>query len=84
MSINIIAMKNMADRFIVTMDSAVEIALFVHMPHKIAKSKQLRNNMYGINPSDQSSYITMKKYETKNIHMTNMVKDHLQYMSEQQ
>ena len=32
---NIIAMKDMTDRYRVTLDPAVEKALFVHIPHKI-------------------------------------------------
>ena len=36
---NIIAMNDMTDKFRVTMDSAVEKALFVHMPDKIVVFK---------------------------------------------
>ena len=43
---NIIAMKDMTDRYRVTMDSAVEKALFVHLPHKVVIFKQLKYNLW--------------------------------------
>ena len=64
------------------MDSAVEKAFFVHMPHMIVKFKQLKNNLSESNPSDTSNYITTRKYETKNIQMMNVVEDNPYYISE--
>ena len=79
---NIIAMKDMTDKYRVTMDSAVEKALFVHMPEKIVVFKQLENNLYGMDPEDPTSYITKEKYNSKNIQMMNIVEDNLNMMSE--
>ena len=81
---NIIAMKDMTDRYRVTMDSAVEKALFVHLPHKVVIFKQLKNNLYGMDPSDPNSSITTEEYQEKNIQLTNIVTDNLKYMSERQ
>ena len=58
---NIIAMKDITDTYRVTMDSAVEKALFVHMPTKIVVFRQLKNNLYGMDPRDPTSYITKKR-----------------------
>ena len=41
---NIIAMNDMTDRYRVTMDSAVEHALFIHLLDKIVIFKQLKKN----------------------------------------
>ena len=81
---NIIAMKDMTDRFRVTMDSAIEKALFVHMPDKVVIFKQLDNSLYGMDPRDSSSYMSKMDYEKKNIQMMNVVQDNLNYMSERQ
>ena len=81
---NIIAMKDMTDRYRVTMDSAVEKALFVHLPDKVVIFKQLKNNLYGMNPNDPESFISEKKYKEKKIQMMNIVEDNLRYMSESQ
>ena len=81
---NIIAMKDMTDKYRVTMDSAVEKALFVHMPEKIVVFKQLENNLYGMDPEDPTSYISKGKYNSKNIQMMNIVEDNLNMMSERQ
>ena len=74
----------MTDKYRVTMDSAVEKALFVHMPEKIVVFKQLENNLYGMDPEDPTSYITKGKYHSKNIQMMNIVEDNLNMMSERQ
>ena len=66
------------------MKPAVKKVLFVHMLHSIVEFDQLKNNLYRMNPSDPSSHITIKGYETKNIQMLNVVEDNLQYMSERQ
>ena len=50
---NIIAMKGTTDKFKVTVDSAVETALFVHILDKIVVFKQLENNLYGMEPRYQ-------------------------------
>ena len=81
---NIIAMKDMTDRYRVTMDSAVENALFVHLPDRIVIFKQLKNNLYGMDPEDPESFISKDKYKEKKIQMMNIVDDNLKYMSERQ
>ena len=70
---NIIAMKDMTSKYRVTMDSAIEKALFVHMKNKIVVFKQLENNLYGMDPRDPESYITKKTYDSKNIQIMNLV-----------
>ena len=81
---NIIAMKDMTSKYRVTMDSAVEKALFVHMKNTIVVFKQLENNLYDMDPRDLTSYITKKNYESKNVQMMNLVEDNLEVMSERQ
>ena len=66
------------------MDPVVKKVLFVHMLHSIVEFDQLKNNLYRMNPSDPSSHITIKEYETKNIQMLNVVEDNLQYVSKRQ
>ena len=62
---NIIALSDMTNKFWVTMDSNIEKALFVHLPDKAVKFKQLHNNVYGMNPADPESYITKNQFEIK-------------------
>ena len=81
---NIIAMKDMTDRYRVTMDSAVEKAMFVHMPDKIVIFKQLKNNLYGMNPEDPKSFLSKDEYEGKKLQFVNTVKDNTKYMSNRQ
>ena len=64
---NIVALKDMTDRYRVTMDSEKEMEMFVHMLDKIVVFKQLDNNLYGMDPTDPTSYITTKKYEGKKV-----------------
>ena len=77
-------MKDVTDSFRVTMGSAVEKALFLHMPDKIIVIKQLESNLYGMDPRDPTSYISKKHYEVKNIQLFNTVEDFLKFMSETQ
>ena len=58
---NIIAIKDMTDSFQVTMDLDVETTLFVHLPNKIIRFRQLENNLCSMNPSDPNSYITKQE-----------------------
>ena len=81
---NIIAMKDMTGKYIVTMDSVVEKALFLHMQNKIVVFKQLENNLYGMDPRDPANYMTKKTYENKNAQMMNLVEDNLDVISERQ
>ena len=41
-------MKDMTDKFRVTMDSKEELILLVHMPNKIEKFKQFSNGLYAM------------------------------------
>eukprot|EP00957_Ditylum_brightwellii_P017980 1354766-Ditylum_brightwellii.AAC.1 len=43
---NIIALKDMVDKFCVTYDSESERAMYVHMPDKIIKLKEFSNGLY--------------------------------------
>ena len=81
---NIVALKDMTDRYRVTMDSDKEKAMFVHMPDKIVVFKQLDNNLYGMDPTDKSSYITRNEYEGKKVQLLNTVSDNLRLMSNRQ
>jgi hypothetical protein len=58
---NIISMKDMTNKFRVTMDSKEELALLVHMPDRIVKFKQFSNGLYAMDPSDEKSFKTTKK-----------------------
>ena len=81
---HIIAMKDMTDKFRVTMGSVVKKALFVHMPNKIVVINQLENILYGMDPRDCVSYISEENYEVKNVQTRNTVDDNLKYMSDRQ
>ncbi len=58
---NIIRMKDMTNKFRVTMDSKEELALLVHMPDRIVKFKQFSNGLYAMDPSDEKSFKRTKK-----------------------
>ena len=58
---NIIALKDMIDKHRVTMDSEKEKAMFIHMPDNIVVFKQLDKNLYGMDPTNKSSYMVRKE-----------------------
>ena len=58
---NIISLKDMTNKFRVTMDSKEELALLVHMPDKIVKFKQFSNGLYAMDRSDEKSFMMTKK-----------------------
>jgi len=47
----------MTSGFKVTMDSSKEKAFLVHLPDKIVKFNQLKNNLYGMDLTDPKSYM---------------------------
>ena len=53
-------MKDMAEKFCVTMDFEEELALLVHMPNKIVKFKKFSNGLYAIDPNGKKSYVLTK------------------------
>ena len=64
---NVIALSNMTRKFRVTMDSSKEKTFFVHLPEKIVVFKQMKNNLYGIDPSEPKSFITKESYNNKRV-----------------
>ena len=79
---NIIAIKDIANKYRVIMDSSVEKAPFVHISDKIVRFKQLNNNLYGLDPRDKSNYMSKEEYKEKNIQIMNVVQDNLENISE--
>ena len=77
-------MKDMTDRYRVTMDSSVEKAIFVHMPDKIVTFKQLRNNLYGMDLKDPKSFISKDEYDDKKVQFAYTVKDNTKYIPNRQ
>ena len=63
---NVIALSHMTDKFRVTMVSNIENVLFVHLPDKIVKFKQLNNNLYDMNSVDSESYISKDEFKRNN------------------
>ena len=60
-------MKDMTEKFCVMMDSKEELALLVHMPNKIVKTKQFSNGLYAMDTSNEKSFIfTNKQYQFMN------------------
>ena len=61
----IISLKDMTNKYRVTMDSKEELALLVHMPDKILKFKQSANGLYAMDPNNQTSFEmrTTKTYQ---------------------
>ena len=53
---NILSLSDIADKHRVTLDTDEEKAFKVHFPRKIVKFKQLSNRLYGLLPSDSTSY----------------------------
>ena len=51
---NIISLKDMTNKFRVTMDSKEELTFLVHMPDKIVKFKQFANGLYAMDPNDEN------------------------------
>ena len=54
-------MKDMTDKFCVTMKSKEELALIVHMPNKIVKFNQFPNGLYAMNPNCEKSLYSPRK-----------------------
>lgn len=50
---NVISLAHMADKFRVTYDSDKEKAMIVHLPNKTVKFHQMKNGLYGRNPSHE-------------------------------
>ena len=49
---NIINIKDMIEKFCVTVDSEEELVLLVHMPNKIVRFNQFSNGLYSMDPND--------------------------------
>jgi hypothetical protein len=77
---NIFSLKHMTDKFRVKMDSKEELALLVHMPDKIVKSKHFSNVLYVMDPNDKTSF-EMKK---KPYQFLSTVKDNMKFLSKRQ
>jgi hypothetical protein len=77
---NIISMKDMTDKFRITMDSKEESALLGHMPDKIVKFKQFSNGLYAMDPNDENSLELNKKPDQ---FLTTM-EDNLKFLSKRQ
>jgi hypothetical protein len=62
------------------MDSKEELALLVHMPDKIVKSKQFSNRLYAMDPNDDKSFeLNKKPYQF----LTTM-EDNMKFLSKRQ
>ena len=77
---NIISLAHMAEKFRVTYDSNVEKALCVHLPDRIVKFHQLRNNLYALNPSDKN-YLGE---ETDKAQFVNTIEENMRFLSPRQ
>jgi hypothetical protein len=75
---NIIALKDMTQKFRVTMDSSKEPALLVHMPNQIVKFKQFPNGLYAMDPNDDNSFIK-KPYQ-----FLQSVQENMKFLSSRQ
>ena len=53
---NILSLSDIVDKYCVTLDANEEKAFKVYFPRKIVKFKQLSDCLYGLLPSDSSSY----------------------------
>ena len=78
---NIISLKDMTNKFRVTMDSKEELALLVHMPDKIVKFKQFANGLYAMDPNDEKSFEMKSK---KPYQFMNTQEENLKFMSTRQ
>jgi hypothetical protein len=77
---NIISLKDMTNKFRVTMDSKEELALLVHMPDKIVKFNQFSDGLYAMDPSDKKSFtVTKKPYQ-----FLNTLEENLGFLSPRQ
>jgi hypothetical protein len=73
-------MKDMTDKFRVTMDSKEELALLVHMPDKIVKFKQFSNGLYAMDPKDETSF----KLNKEPFQFLSTMEDNLKFLSKRQ
>ena len=80
---NIIALKDMADKFRVTYDSENERAMQVHMPDKIIRFKEFSNGLYARNPYEEDKKIDKFKTPPK-IQMLNTLEENLNFLSSRQ
>jgi hypothetical protein len=73
-------MKDMTDKFRVTMDSKEELALLVHMPDKIVKFKQFSNGLFAMDPNNEKSFeLNKKPYQFRTT-----IEDNLKFLSKRQ
>ena len=64
---NNIIMKDMTEKFRVTIGSKEELAFLVYIPNKIVKSNQFSNGLYAIYPNDKKGFVlTKKEYQFMN------------------
>ena len=64
---NNIIMKDMTEKFRVTIGSKEELAFLVYIPNKIVKSNQFSNGLYAIYPNDKKGFVlTKKEYQLMN------------------
>ena len=52
---NIIALSDITDKFRVTMDTANEKAMLIHLPDRIVKFEQMSNGLYARDPTKTTS-----------------------------
>ena len=70
---NIISMKDMTDKFRITMDLEEELALLVHMSNNIVGFNPFSNCLYAMEPNDENSYVlTKEEYQFMNTLEENM------------
>ena len=62
------------------MDAKEELALLVHMPNKIVKSRQFYNELYSMDSNDKKSFILTKKQNK----ILNMLEENLKCLSPRQ
>ena len=58
---NNISMKDITDKFCITVDPKEELALLVHMPKKMVKLKQFSIGLHAMDLKDKNSFILTKK-----------------------
>ena len=70
----------MANTFKVMNNFKEEDTVYVHMPHKIVKFKQMTNGLYGMNPNHKDSCMSKEgKFQ-----MLNTVEENIVFLSPRQ
>ena len=55
--LNVISIADMADDHVISMNTKYDKAMYVHLPDKIVRFRQINNRLYGLDPKEKEQNI---------------------------